>query len=633
MSAAALNYEPQETLLVSDGGIASFLTATVGDWAEADDENIPHSGIAQVKHVADRLAEYGRHEDEYMVHAAEGETVIPMAVLEANPRLRKSLFAQMEAMGLDPERYVVGSELNSINPVTGQPEFFLKKLFKGVKKLVKKVVKVVKKALPVVLPIALSFTPLGTVYGAALGSGIGTLMKGGSFKDALKAAVISGGIGGLASGMSGGVQAVKSGTGTFGEGFMSGARGAFGNVGERFGQALGGARPEGASYFGSPFRPIEAPDLPPTGAGVSDAIQNQIDARVDAQIKAGLPQNFPTDPLRQGFVTVEEMGTAPFTPSAGAPPQAAGGRLVRDPSKLVLDPEGILSAGTPAQAQALTAGAGPAVPDVRGQNFIARMQQSAGPGQFDSTTSSINAGVDQNILDPLRTRADSNIAQRGYDYLTAGGKTPAELAQAAADAKANAMQRVVTDYGFGSIGEVRNLANAGLPSSPNATAALKEAIAAGNAAAGASGPGMLTRFGPSVALAGIGAAGAGFFDPPETEEEEEEDGFPKYDPEGYKKYMLDFPTAPVYSLSDIRVPGRPVGFAADGGGIASLEEFPRRSGAIAGPGTERSDDVPAMLSDGEFVMTAKAVRGAGNGSRNDGMRKMYQMMRTFEAVS
>ena len=138
-----------------------------------------------------------------------------------------------------------------------------------------------------------------------------------------------------------------------------------------------------------------------------------------------------------------------------------------------------------------------------------------------------------------------------------------------------------------------------------------------------------------MALAGIGAAGAGFFDPPEMEdgEEEDEDAIPTYDPEGYKKYLLDFPTAPIYSLSDIRVPGRPVGFAADGGGIAALEEFPRRSGRIAGPGTERSDDVPAMLSDGEFVMTAKAVRGAGNGSRNDGMRKMYQMMRTFEGVS
>jgi hypothetical protein len=58
--------------------------------------------------------------------------------------------------------------------------------------------------------------------------------------------------------------------------------------------------------------------------------------------------------------------------------------------------------------------------------------------------------------------------------------------------------------------------------------------------------------------------------------------------------------------------------------------FPRKTGAIAGPGTGTSDDIPAMLSDGEFVMTAKAVRGAGNGSRKQGVKKMYDMMRAFE---
>jgi hypothetical protein len=147
--------------------------------------------------------------------------------------------------------------------------------------------------------------------------------------------------------------------------------------------------------------------------------------------------------------------------------------------------------------------------------------------------------------------------------------------------------------------------------------------------------GIISQYGPAIGALGIGAAGAGFFEPPETDEDEEDedDAFPKYDPEGYKKYLLDFPTAPTYTLEDIRVPGREVGFGAGGGGITSLEEFPRRSGAIAGPGTGRSDDVPAMLSDGEFVMTARAVKGAGNGSRNNGMKNMYQMMRTFEGVA
>jgi hypothetical protein len=60
------------------------------------------------------------------------------------------------------------------------------------------------------------------------------------------------------------------------------------------------------------------------------------------------------------------------------------------------------------------------------------------------------------------------------------------------------------------------------------------------------------------------------------------------------------------------------------------EMFPRRTGQISGPGTGTSDDIPAMLSDGEFVMTADAVKGAGNGSREQGVRRMYDMMRKFE---
>jgi hypothetical protein len=69
--------------------------------------------------------------------------------------------------------------------------------------------------------------------------------------------------------------------------------------------------------------------------------------------------------------------------------------------------------------------------------------------------------------------------------------------------------------------------------------------------------------------------------------------------------------------------------------------FPRKTGQISGPGTEKSDDIPAMLSDGEFVMTAKAVRGLGalNGAkkgdkleqRRRGAKQMYDMMDKFES--
>jgi hypothetical protein len=71
------------------------------------------------------------------------------------------------------------------------------------------------------------------------------------------------------------------------------------------------------------------------------------------------------------------------------------------------------------------------------------------------------------------------------------------------------------------------------------------------------------------------------------------------------------------------------------GGIATLARggYPRRTGQISGPGTEKSDSIPAMLSDGEFVMTAKAVRGAGKGSRRAGAKKMYALMHQLEKNS
>ena len=66
------------------------------------------------------------------------------------------------------------------------------------------------------------------------------------------------------------------------------------------------------------------------------------------------------------------------------------------------------------------------------------------------------------------------------------------------------------------------------------------------------------------------------------------------------------------------------------GGPASPRDFPRRNGPVNGAGTGTSDSIPAMLSDGEFVFTARAVRGAGNGSRRDGAKQMYKMMKQFE---
>lgn len=74
--------------------------------------------------------------------------------------------------------------------------------------------------------------------------------------------------------------------------------------------------------------------------------------------------------------------------------------------------------------------------------------------------------------------------------------------------------------------------------------------------------------------------------------------------------------------------GAPMGFAM--------------GGYVEGPGTGTSDSIDAvimqngmpvqeaLLSDGEFVMTERAVRGAGDGDRERGAARMYEMMRQFE---
>jgi hypothetical protein len=91
-----------------------------------------------------------------------------------------------------------------------------------------------------------------------------------------------------------------------------------------------------------------------------------------------------------------------------------------------------------------------------------------------------------------------------------------------------------------------------------------------------------------------------------------------------------------YNMPDAVKARAVAGLAA--GGIADMAPaypmntggYPRRTGQIAGPGTEKSDSIPAMLSDGEFVMTARAVRGMGKGSRRDGAKKMYALMHQLE---
>ena len=145
---------------VPSGGIADFIMSPDEikqiEALEAR-EQFGGSGIANFEEVASRMASYGRFGDDTVAHLQKGEVIVPRALIEQNPKLKESIFDHLRELGIeDPERYVVGSSANSINPDTGMPEFFLGKILKGVGKIFKKVGKVLKKAAPVILPFVLT---------------------------------------------------------------------------------------------------------------------------------------------------------------------------------------------------------------------------------------------------------------------------------------------------------------------------------------------------------------------------------------------------------------------------------------------------------------------------------------------
>ena len=126
------------------------------------------------KGFVSQLGGLGRFEDTYMVHAAEGETVIPMEVLDSNPVLKERLFETMRDMGIQPERYIVGNEFNSINPLTGQPEFFLKKIFRRLRKAKQDIGRRLRKG---AADISGYVAPVvGAMYGPGAGAAAGALL-------------------------------------------------------------------------------------------------------------------------------------------------------------------------------------------------------------------------------------------------------------------------------------------------------------------------------------------------------------------------------------------------------------------------------------------------------------------------
>lgn len=340
--------QKEEMMEIPDGGIANFVMSdkeaedAYGPDTEVEDtdgtEEFGDDGIAQFPALTKKMAAMGREGDDNLAHVQTGELIIPASLIENDDELKELLFEKLREMGIeDPERYVVGSDENSIHPQTGAYEFFFKKLFSGIKKIFKTIVKVVKKLAPIVLPIALGMTGLGAIYGAALGSGIGTLINGGSLKDALKSGVMAGITGGIIKGVSG--------PGSF----MQNVGAELAAPGARltqFGQGLsntakniipGGATGvEGGPTLFSKFTPPAGSTVPPAGAAPKALTMEQAKSAAAGTFETptfGESIKDAFTPGGKGFG--ESMGDAflPSGPSASAIKNTLGNSITVDAAK------------------------------------------------------------------------------------------------------------------------------------------------------------------------------------------------------------------------------------------------------------------------------------------------------------
>ena len=578
---------------------------------------VPQGGVQTVKGAADMLAEFGRNGDTYVVHAAEGETMIPMEILDANPRLKRMLFSQMQEMGIEPERYIVGNELNSINPVTGRPEFFFKGLFKGIGRILKKVVKVVKVLAPIVLPIVAPFLlpAMPLAFSVGLGSLAGNLISGKNIKQSLISAVVSGATAGVGSKLFGGVDG-------FGSGSFFGSKI---NPAATFGEASF----KNAFTLDNPFTAAMAPNL-----------QAAVNARSLDVSQAAAKQA-----LKEAGQGIQPLTTG--QPVQAAPPTTGQNTLGRIDGPPIQVRTGAQMPG--AQMPGAQMPGAPAPPSV-----LENIKRAVVPGDeyglsdlYGDYLSPNRASIQPNSVEAtLKGReavaeANKALTAKGLVELTeleAGELSKQVTEQALAQAAPGMISRyaplattvlggaLASDAAFGTniitpqkedplqydqSQDPINYAQALIDQNPG-----KYGIDANKFfGRGASGIVGLPEGGATGTAFG-GTMGQGTATNPYLEALRRAQPQPQPQPQ-FQPQIFSGATA-----------GRPTG-AYGLNTIQSRNIFAAQGGEIVGPGTGTSDSIPAMLSDGEFVMTRKAVEGAGR-NRQDGAQRMYDLMHEFE---
>ena len=534
----------------------------------------------------------------------------------------------------------------TINPETGLPEFFFKKIFNAVKSVVKGVVNVVKKALQspvgrilgtialatVLGPTAIGLS-LGTAGTAALASGAVTLAGGGSLKEALVAGAM-GYIGG------GGTIMGANPISAVGQ-YLPGAAGGALNTGLATGVIGAGV---GKLAGMSTQEALKMGLTSGLTAGAMKGIEGLQAEKVikDAQFRTDMGNPQPGDADILAAARARATGTGTAADQAGTTARSIGD---------------VGATGTTGTAQDLLGGG--LKPGAQ-TGFQAR-SYPFGPTDYSSAIGGTGAQTNYSLL-PTGASTEPGISAGQFtsrDLSSAMGGTGASTNYSLVPRAAPAVTPAAPSGFIDSMVQgAKNIYNEYLsPSRPGLPADA----------------GILRKYGPLVAAgtAVVGAAGGMKGEPanenPLYNRRYTSDDYMRDNPDkfrgGLDKPVVPTPSGlvptPSYATRaigniPISLPGgitqSPAGVAQPynvaglygvpllygpppgraKGGEMTMKDFPRKNGPINGPGTGTSDSIPAMLSDGEFVFTAKAVRNAGGGSRRKGAARMYKLMKMLE---
>jgi hypothetical protein len=474
------------------------------------------AGLPQMQPIARELAAMGRSGDTMLAHITPEEAM---------------MLRQMGGSG-------------TINPYTGLPEFFLKKIGRALKKFAKSTVGRI-------------------VIGVALGAFLGPMAVG-----ALSSAGVT--LGTAAQfGLSAGI-------GTFGASLLAG-------------DGLKNSLRKGIT------------------AGVTSYVGSGLvgDAGFSGTVPEGTPKTF-----GEGFTRGVEQITAPFKaaaemvrPAAPAPAPASLASPAVSPVASV--PSATQFGGMPPPPAAVPGAPAPSSPFPAGQVPL----RPVGDPFVDAVES---AGMQTPASAGLRSTpaAPKTFGERISDFYSERlSPTRASIQGRSADTIFNDL---VTTKGLPKTAETMKLAQ---------DMATKEA------------PGVFAKYGPlaatgALALEATTGGISNLFKPVEGEGGISLEEYNKQRAEeaaAFRQTRPEFFGGFVRGAFD-RMPYT----AARGSSPEGVTNFPRKTGAINGPGTGTSDSIPAMLSDGEFVFTAKSVRNMGNGSRRKGAAKMYRLMKMLE---